>query len=56
MNLLTKVKMSKLAILIMRPGYSYKKQIKTDYKAQLSTNLMFNGEIRRRKIKLRKRT
>ena len=31
MNLLTKIKMSKLAILIMRPGYSYRKQIKTNY-------------------------
>jgi len=48
--------MSKHAILIMRPGYSYRKQIKTDYEAQLSINLMLNDEIRRRKIKSRKRT
>jgi hypothetical protein len=46
MNLLTKVKISKLAILIMRPGCSYRKQIKTDYEVQLSTDLMLNDEIR----------
>jgi hypothetical protein len=56
MNLLTKIKMSKLAILIMRPEYSYKKQSKTDCEAQLSIDIMLNDEIRIKKIQLRKRT
>jgi hypothetical protein len=37
--------MSKLANLIMRLIYPYKKQIKTDYEVQSPTDPMLNDEI-----------
>jgi len=37
--------MPKLIILIVRPRYSYKKQIKIDYETQFSTDSMLNNKI-----------
>ena len=33
--------------LIVRPRYSHKKHIKTNYEAQLSTNLILNDKIKK---------
>jgi len=33
--------------LILRPKYSYKKQIKIDYEAQFLTDLMLNDKIKK---------
>ena len=48
---LTRVKISKPVTLIVRQRYSHKKHIKTDYKAQLSTDPMFNDKILKKSIK-----
>ena len=37
--------MLKPVTLILKPRYSHKKQIKIDYEAQFSTNLMLNDKI-----------
>jgi len=37
--------MPKSAILIMRPRHTYRNQIKTNYKSQLSTDPVLNNEI-----------
>ena len=39
--------MPKLVTLIVRPRYFHKKQIKTDYKAQFSTNPILNDKIKK---------
>jgi len=39
--------MSKLVTLIVRPKYSNKKQIKTDYKAQFPIDPMLNDKIKK---------
>jgi hypothetical protein len=39
--------MSKLVTLIVRPKYSNKKQIKTDYKVQFPTDPMLNDKIKK---------
>ena len=44
---LTRVKITKLMTLIVRPRYSHKKHIKTDYEAQFSTNLILNDKIKK---------
>jgi len=43
--------MPKFMTLILRPRYSHKKQIKTDYEAQFPTNPMLNDKIERKTIK-----
>ena len=40
--------MPKLVTLILKPRYSHKKQIKIDYEAQFSTNLMLNDKIEKK--------
>jgi hypothetical protein len=45
--------MSKPATLIVRPRYSYRKQIKKDYEAQFLTDLMLNDKIEKQ-IQLKK--
>jgi hypothetical protein len=42
---LTMVKMPKSTTLIIRPRYSYEKQIKTCYEAQFLTDPMLSNEI-----------
>jgi len=37
--------MLKLMVLILRPRYSYKKQIKIDYETQFSTYPLLNDKI-----------
>jgi hypothetical protein len=39
--------MLKLVTLIVRPKYSNKKQIKTDYEAQFPTDPMLNDKIKK---------
>ena len=39
--------MSKHMILILRPKYSHKKQIKIDYETQFSTDSMLNDKIKK---------
>jgi hypothetical protein len=48
---LTRVKISKLMTLIVRPRYSYKKQIKINYEIQFPTDLMLNDKIEKKSIK-----
>jgi hypothetical protein len=48
---LTRVKMSKLVTLILRPIYSHKKQIKIDYETQFLTDPMLNDKIEKKSIK-----
>jgi len=43
--------MPKFMTLILRPRYSHKKQIKTDYEAQFPTDPMLNDKIERKTIK-----
>jgi hypothetical protein len=43
--------MPKLVNLILRPIYSYKKQIKIDYETQFPTDSMFNDRIEKKSIK-----
>jgi len=42
-----RVKMPKLASLIIRPRYLYIKKIKTDYEAEFLTNSTLNDEIKK---------
>jgi hypothetical protein len=42
------VKMSKLVTLIVRSKYSHKKQIKTNYETQFSTDLILNDKIEKK--------
>ena len=46
--------MPKLRTLIARPRYPHRKQIKTNYEAQFSTNLVLNDE--KKSIKKRHKT
>jgi len=48
---LTRVKISKLMTLIVRPRYSYKKQIKINYEIQFPTDPMLNDKIEKKSIK-----
>jgi hypothetical protein len=43
--------MPKLVTLIVRPRYSYKKQIKINHKAQFSTDPVLNDKILKKSIK-----
>jgi len=42
--------MPKSMTLILRPRYSHKKQIKTDYEAQFPTNPMLNDKIEKKQL------
>jgi hypothetical protein len=42
-----RVKMSKIATLIIRPRYLYIKKIKTDYETECLTNSMLNDKIKK---------
>jgi hypothetical protein len=42
--------MLKFMILIVRLGFSYRKQIRKDYEAQFLTNPMWNDEIEKKII------
>jgi hypothetical protein len=40
--------MPKLVTLILRPRYSYKKQIKIDYETQFPTDQILNDKIKKK--------
>jgi len=48
--------MLKPVTLIVRQKYSYKKQIKTDYKTQFPTDPMLNDKIEKKSIKKTQKT